>query len=309
MYVPKKLIGHFGPDCHYLKKHTLDKICFYNPKITLWHSTYQLSHYMPIRTPVIQTIHDLNFLFENPSPARISKYTKRIDRNLKRLSHIIAISEFTKQELLCHFNIDIPIDVIYNGCNEYTGEVLEPIRKPQRPFLFTIGTVIPKKNFHVLPCLLQGNNYELIIAGICNKEYVREIIKEAHVWKVEDRIHLIGAITEPEKHWYLQNCKAFLFPSIAEGFGLPVIEAMQYGKPVFISDHTCLPEIGGEFAYYFNHDFDRHKMQQEFENGLDDFEKGGKNPSQIKEHALSFSWETAAKKYWEIYKQFGSPQK
>ena len=156
-----------------------------------------------------------------------------------------------------------------------------------------MATVLPKKNFHVLPCLLKGTDLELVIAG--NKsDYVNVILEEARKYGVEERV----------KHWYLKNCKAFVFPSIAEGFGLPVLEAMAYGKPVFLSRHTCLPEIGGDYAYYFNMDFDRELMQVEFKRGLEDYYGDvSRKAEEIKEYANRFSWENTARLYLRIYEE------
>ena len=93
-----------------------------------------------------------------------------------------------------------------------------------------------KKNFHVLPRILKGNDYRLVIAGnISSNSYCAEILEQAREWGVESRVTITGPVSEPVKQWYLQNCDAFVFPSIAEGFGLPVIEAMRYGKPIFTS--------------------------------------------------------------------------
>lgn len=305
-YMPRKLIGLWGDDYRYMKtNHFLHKHFLYNPNITLWHSCCQLTRYMPLRTRIVQTIHDLNYLYEPVPQEEKQCIIKRIGKHIEKVSQIVAISEWTKKDILNNFDVkDRPVRVIYNGCNVWNGPVEEPKRKPARPFLFSISSMYPKKNFHVLACLLKDNDYELILAGAHNSpEYVRQIYEEAARWQVTDRIHLSGVIPESEKHWYLRHCTAFLFPSIAEGFGLPIIEAMQYGKPVFLSTHTCLPEIGKEYAYYFNYDFDREVMRSEFRKGLDDFYNGHKDPERIKAHALSFSWENTAKQYWEVYKE------
>ena len=78
---------------------------------------------------------------------------------------------------------------------------------------------------------------------------------------------------------------------------------MYYQRPIFLSLHTCLPEIGSHYAYYFNRDFDRKKMQEEFKEGMRDFSSGNMNQDAMKEHALGFSWANAAKQYWDIYEQ------
>ena len=182
------------------------------------------------------------------------------------------------------------------------SNVAAPPVKPEQKCLFSVGTVLHKKNFHVLPCLLVGNDYELIIAGV-RSDYENQIIAEAKKYGVEDRLKIVGTISEAEKHWYYKNCEAFLFPSIAEGFGLPVIEAMYYQRPVFLSDHTCLHEIGGKYAFYFNHAFTLELMQHEFAQGMQDFNNNCIYKEGMRNHALSFSWQQAAKKYWDIYEQ------
>ena len=104
-----------------------------------------------------------------------------------------------------------------------------------------------------------------------------------------------------EKYWYYKHCEAFLFPSYAEGFGLPVIEAMYHGKPAFISDKTSLPEVGGDAAYYFR-SFDPDSMQQVFKKGIEDYLLA--DPSEkIKQQAAKFNWDVCASEYIEVYEE------
>lgn len=268
----------------------------------VWHQTFQLGKYMPCTDQkVVLTIHDLNFLYERDQKG-LKSGLKRIQHNMDRADSLVAISEFTKQDILAHLDTQgKEIQVIYNGCPIYNGSITVPTDYiPQRPFLFSLGTVLPKKNFHVLPCLLKETDYELVIAGNLS-DYTNDIMEEARKWNVAERIHIIGPVAEGVKHWYYQNCSAFMFPSVAEGFGLPVVEAMYYGKPVFLSRHTSLPEIGGEAAIYFNMGFDRELMQEEFQKGMELFQTAI-TPEAIRAQALKFSWDEAAKEYWKIYK-------
>lgn len=303
IYLHKRDRALFGQDVRCKTVGAFDRMALYDPRIDLWHTTTQLSSYQPLNGKKVLTIHDLNYLYEPLSQAQRDRRTKLVEKNMKRASAIVAISEFTKQDILRHLDVgNVPVEVIYNGCNVYSGPVTIPKDMPKGQFLFAVGTVLPKKNFHVLPNLLKGNDYELVIGGIFDSlEYRQRIIDEAKACGVEGRVHVIGSVPESEKHWYMEHCEAFLHPSIAEGFGLPVIEAMQYGKPVFISDHTSLPEVGGDKAYYFNHDFDPEMMRREFAEGMDDFRKGGKTPEAIINHARSFSWQEAAKHYMDLY--------
>jgi glycosyltransferase involved in cell wall biosynthesis len=180
-------------------------------------------------------------------------------------------------------------------------EPVAPLAAPQVPFFFTIGTITEKKNFHVLPALLAGTDGILIIAGITQSEaYKQKIIQEAVKHQVEKRVIFTGPITENDKQWYLKNCEAFVFPSLTEGFGLPVVEAMFFGKPIFLSTYTSLPEIGGSVAYYFG-SFAKDDMQQTIQQGLLHYHSTGASES-IKARALIFSWKEAALKYLEVYR-------
>lgn len=307
-YVPGKETGRWKDQTDYRAARFIDRLYFRLPSsIRVWHCSNQLKSLLPqgnIR--VLTTVHDLNYLHEDLTPAQLKRREKKVSAILSRTDCFVAISEFTKQELTTHYDLQgKPVHVIHNGCNLFQGTPGKPGYAPHRKFLFSIGTILPKKNFHVLPCLLEDNDYELLIAGIPS-EYSMRIQEEARQWGVADRLVLLGTISEAEKHWYYEHCSAFLFPSIAEGFGLPVVEAMYYGKPLFLSSYTCLPEIGGDCAYYFNRDFDRRQMQQEFRQGMRHFSEGNISPQQMRTRALSFSWENAARKYWELYEELRS---
>lgn len=306
-YIPAKTGNIFGNDANYLIQRTWHKV--FIPLLSgydLWHSSYQSSKYFPSNnsTKILLTIHDLNFLVEKQRhPIKISKLLDKIQEKIDKATAIVCISNFVADQVKQHCNLgDKTITVIYNGCtvNEYP-DFKNPSYLPAKPFLFTIGTVLPKKNFHVLPALLQQNDYELVIAGnLSSQTYIAHILAEAEKYKVSDRVKIIGAISNEERSWYYKNCKAFVFPSIAEGFGLPVIEAMHYGKPVFLSTHTSLPEVGADAAYYFEN-FDAETMQQTLKNGLIDFTESNMM-ERAKNRAAVFNWDNTAKSYIKIYK-------
>lgn len=307
-YVPKSGYGIFGQDTHYTIQRSWHN--FFIPgasKFDVWHSSNQVSRYLPSfnsHTKIILTIHDLNFLIEKKHrPARIQKHLEQIQQRINRASIIVCISNFVAGQVKSHLNVENKrLMVIYNGCTtEEYPEFRTPDYVPATPFLYTIGTVLPKKNFHVLPSLLQYNNYELIIAGnLSSEDYINKIKEEAEKYQVSGRVKIIGAITNEERSWYYKNCEAFVFPSIAEGFGLPVIEAMHYGKAVFLSNHTSLPEIGADAAYYFENFAPEH-MQKVLLNGLKDYALG-KMGLKAKQRADFFNWDETAKAYLQLYK-------
>lgn len=142
---------------------------------------------------------------------------------------------------------------------------------------------------------------ELLIAGKeDDPHYMSYMRAQSRELGVEDNVRLLGCISESEKAWYYQNCRAFAFPSVSEGFGLPVVEAMSCGKPLFLSSRTALPEIGGDVSFYFN-DFNPDHIEQVFNKGMDIYNANGLR-EKIKARGSSFCWEKAAHKYWEVYR-------
>lgn len=195
-----------------------------------------------------------------------------------------------------------PVHVIHNGTHHVNTPPSRPAGyKPAIPFLFAMGYVNRKKNFHTLVPLLEHNHMELLIAGRLDEpDYIHAMKKEAARLGVEDRLKILGPVSEEDKAWYFGNCLAFSLPSLAEGFGAPVVEAMAFGKPVFLSARTSLPEIGGDVAFYFQN-FDPKHMQQVFQEGLEQYSKNGLAEKIIK-RGYSFSWEEKAVEYVKVYR-------
>ena len=276
--------------------------------ITVWHATQQDSSYFPYKSkvPVVLTVHDINY-FNDDSKSNKKKghFIRTLQKMVNRSQYITFISQHSLHDFTRYIDIgNKPHSVIYNGCNIQEMDVVTTPAVPLqgKRFLFSIGTITDKKNFHVLPRLLQGNDYLLVIAGITQSEdYRKRILEEARQYGVSERVILTGPVNENDKQWYLQHCEAFVFPSLAEGFGLPVVEAMYYGKPVFLANATSLPEVGGTSAYYFD-DFDAAGMSTVLEQGLLDYHQHNRKPAIVQRAGL-FSWQRAAAAYLEVYRQ------
>jgi len=311
-YVPPQEVGGLGQQgVRYLTQRSFHK--YFNPPsygFRLWHATSQLSWYVPTSpfTKVVLTVHDLNFLHQKPDERTYIRQLAMVRRNIKRADYLVTISDFVRQDILRHADLlgytgRQPLRYIPRGVEALP--VLPPGHRPaylpQRPFLFALGTVNPKKNFHVLPALLQGNDYELIIAGSFTEgNYVAAIQAAAEQAGVADRVRVLIRISEADKAWYISQCLAYLQPSLAEGFGLPVVEAMQVGKPVFLSRLTSLPEVGGSAAYYFD-DFAPATMQQTLAMGL--AQHSPTRAAAARAQAGQFSWQQAAAGYLAVYQQ------
>jgi glycosyltransferase involved in cell wall biosynthesis len=290
-------LEYFNPPKKNIHKYT----SLFMPDCDVFHAIHQDSPYLPRKksTKYILTIHDLNGLYETENPIIKKRYLERLQKKIDRANHLTFISEFTKSEVEKNLNIENKKStVIYNGISLPLNSKSMDINL-ERPFLFTIGTVVPKKNFHVLiEMMLNLPEYNLFIAGTTFHHYANEMKNKIEKLGLSNRIYFLGTIDNEEKKWLYENSKGFIFPSLFEGFGLPVVEAMSIGTPLFISNKTSLPEIGGDVAFYFN-DFNPLTMAKTVTDGIKYF-------SEEKKHLLidrskRFSWEQAAKKYLEIY--------
>jgi glycosyltransferase involved in cell wall biosynthesis len=116
-----------------------------------------------------------------------------------------------------------------------------------------------------------------------------------------DNVRIQLNLNEAQKAWLYASCEGFLFPSLAEGFGLPPLEAMCFGKPVFLSRLTSLPEVGGDAAYYFD-DFGAVAMRHTVEAGLARHSLEQRAPL-AQAQAKRFSWSHCADAYVAQYRE------
>lgn len=305
-YVPSNRKGFFGNQHQYITINKLHRWIMPSfRQFDVWHTSFQSTHYRPSNkeTGNILTIHDLNFIHEQLAPEKIASYLKKIQKNIDRADHIVCISQFVLDDVRRHLDLrNKPASVLHNGIALHTYPDFDnPPYRPQHPFIFNIGSIEAKKNAHVLPPLLKDNDYELVIAGpVFNEAYKSKILAVAEQHGVTDRVKILGTVSNEARYWYYHNCSAFAFPSLAEGFGFPVVEALSQGKPCFLSDKTSLPEVGGPLCYYF-HEFTDTVMQQTFREGMAHFDST-KPITAMKERAASLNVDNVAKKYLEIYR-------
>lgn len=309
-YLPDFQKNIFGEQFNYIKHTPLHKLIPMQGKgYDVWHCLQQDSYYLPANknTKLILTIHDLNFL-EKYSGYKLKRKLNTLQKKVNRADVITVISEFTKAMVYENLKVNnTAVHVIHNGNS------LKPFPNAVAPdfireknidnYIFSIGIISPKKNMHTLLPLLEHNKeLHLIIAGNNTSDYAQQISKTAKRLGIESRVHLIGTIDDSTKYWLYKNCMAFVFPSLSEGFGLPVVEAMSLGKPAFLSQLTSLPEIGGNAAYYWNN-FEPAYMNDVFKKGMNDFNNNPQRKTECIKQANTFSWEAAAKAYLDLYRQ------
>ncbi len=272
----------------------------------LWHALHQDSAYFPgnPRTAYLLTINDLNFL-EEKSGFKAGQRLRRLQKKVNRAGGITAISSYVENRIKENLKVpDIPLRTVYYGVDIDNGEtVSRPPFAPNSDFLFSIGVIREKKNFGVLIDFIKlMPGFKLIIAGNDSNEYAGILRDRIDNLELRERVIMPGEVNHGQRLWLYENCRAFLFPSKYEGFGLPVIEAMTKGKPVFLSTFTSLPEIGGKHAFYWN-DFHPEKMKDVFLEGMAMFSGDPSRSERMKTYARGFTWDNCVKSYIEIYKQ------
>lgn len=314
-YGPKKNIPETRSDFKIINwKFWQKKVPVGTAKFDLIHTTHQLSEYFHnIRSgqKKVVTLHDLNFLHDNSSSRKIEKSKKLVQKNIGNADAIVCISEFVKDDFLKNKHLfrlkgDVEVGVIYNGLifseNEdfSLGKNYEFLDKN---YILTIGVLFPKKNQHVLLEMLAQNDRDLVlITSAAKSSYKEEFLAKIKGLKLEKRVHILENVSNAEKKFLLKKCESYCHPSLAEGFGIPPVEAMYFGKPVFLSQCTSLPEIGGDLAYYFDN-FDAEKMNKIYLNGIQQYKNDSEMPEKLHQHALKFSYKSMAESYENLYKK------
>ncbi len=305
IYAPAKQNQIFGSQFKYIPSSPLHRFLpLQSKEFDIWHCVHQDSAYWPTskKTKVILTIHDLNFLEKYGERKRQHKLTI-LQKKINRATAITVISKYTEKMVRQNLNLNhLPVQVIPNG---NSLKVIDSAGVPDfitfSEFIFSIGILSAKKNFHSLLPLLQHNkNLNLVLAGNKKSSYATDLVLLAEKLGVRAQLHLPGTINDAQKYWLYKNCKAFVFPSLTEGFGLPVVEAMSLGKPVFLANRTSLPEVGGDIAFYWE-TFDALHMQEVFQNGMAIFNSVQEQKSI--QWAAQFSWKNAASAYLKLYSE------
>lgn len=303
------LKNEFGEKFNYNKYSSLSRIKIFRIRknYDLWHSVNQNIKVEPHKCKnYLLTIHDVNFT-EEVSADINHKRNQLFLKKLNKATAITYISEFSKQQTHQYFDVpNVPEYVIYNG-NPITALLDTSSYIPNvpvdKPFFYTIGDFIERKNYEsIINMMKLIKDYNLIISGNNDKKYGEEIKKIISDNGLTNQVFLTGKVTNEGKQFFMKNCTAFLFPSIREGFGLPPIEAMSFGKPTFLSDKTSLPEIGGNASQYWTN-FDPEYMKTVLFDGLNHYENNKQGCEAIfKQRAARFNWKTAAAEYLDVYK-------
>jgi glycosyltransferase involved in cell wall biosynthesis len=261
----------------------------------------------------VTTVHDLTTArFRNPAKNFLVFKFKQlvyklvIKRAAKKSKHIIVPSEYVKKDLTSSTGIDpSKISVTYEAADKIRVSA-EPIPKLKSAnFLLYVGRPFPHKNLwrliEAFELLKQTHpNLKLVLAGKKDLQYERH--EKKVIKKGINGVIFTGFVSEGNLRWLYENCQAYVFPSLSEGFGLPALEAMAHGAPVVSSNATCLPEIYGQAAYYFD-PLDVADMATKINDVLSEDKLRSKLVAVGQKQAAKYSWERMAKQTIDIYQR------
>ena len=217
---------------------------------------------LPSRTKLIVVIHDLIFYHPLPWSRSLYQNVGRIYRRFvvpraaARADLIITVSEYSKSQILERFRIPADrVEVI--PCSLPAGWFdLKPPGPVETPYVLMVSGEAPSKNLkagiagfaHIAP---RQKDLHLQVVGV-KARYHDEFLEFAREHGIGDRIHFAGFLPEEELKDLYRRAEAFVLPSLAEGFGIPLLEAMASGVPIASSSATSLPEVAGDAALYFD---------------------------------------------------------
>ena len=269
--------------------------------------------------PAVVTIHDLAFM-HYPEILDVSAraYYGQVISNTPRADAIIAVSESTRQDIAQFLDIPIEqIDVIYEAAAPlYTqielraGEarVLNSTPVAAGTFMLFVSTLEPRKN---LPTLLQAlricldrrpdTNYQLVIVG--RRGWRDEaIFQTARDLKLADHVLFTGGVGQYDLRWLYNACRLYINPSLYEGFGLPLLEAMACGAPCLAAATSSLPEIGGDAAIYVP-PLEAEQWADQIMALWDDEDRRAELGRMGVARAQRFSWNRAARETLKVYRR------
>ncbi|MCZ7665776.1 MAG: glycosyltransferase family 4 protein [Chloroflexi bacterium] len=236
---------------------------WFTGKLDLFHSPDFVLPPVQGSVPTLLTVHDLSFVhYPEVYPQALVNYLNQVvPWSVGRATHILADSAATKADLTAVWNTPPEkITVLYSG----VGAAFERVEDEGRitavrqqyhlgdaPYLLSVGTVQPRKNYQMLiqafaPLAAQWPHH-LVIAGGKGWLY-DEMIAEVTRQGLDGRVHFTGFVADADLPALYSGADLFVMPSVYEGFGIPLLEAMACGVPVLASNVSSLPEVGGETA-------------------------------------------------------------
>lgn len=285
---------------HFLRSIKADLVHFSMPQQPIWY-----------RGKVVTTIHDLTTLrFTNPAKNKlVFKFKQRVFKYVikkvsKKSAAILTGTQFAKDDLVRYTGIKpAKVTVTLEAADIINEQAKVCPELNGKRFILYVGRPTPHKNLERLIkayALLKTNHPDLSLAlvGKSDKNYQR-IAANVKEQGIQD-VHFTGFAKDAQLRWLYEHCAAYVFPSLSEGFGLPGLEAMMHGAPVVSSNATCLPEVYGDAAHYFD-PLDIQNMADVIDEVLADKKLRAELIKRGHEQVKKYSWQRMAEQTLAVY--------
>jgi glycosyltransferase involved in cell wall biosynthesis len=274
------------------------------------------THYIPRFTsvPRVMAIMDISYLTypELFRPADLHKLVYWTRYSVRRAAEIITISQYSKRAIIEAYHV--PEEKVVVAYPALSGTVKETVMQPSENtlslpdrYILSVGTLQPRKNFvRLIEAFkdLKDKDIHLVIVGKKGWLY-EEILDAPKQFDVQNRVHFLEFVGDTELKQLYGKAVCFVLPSLYEGFGMPVLEAMSYSVPVVVSNTSSLPEVAGEAGIYVD-PADSWSIAQGIEKALSESPKDRKiriatGLDRVKE----FTWDKAAKNVMTVLEKVG----
>ncbi|HEY8934464.1 MAG TPA: glycosyltransferase family 1 protein [Cyclobacteriaceae bacterium] len=287
------------------RKHTINALK--NQAFDIFHPTDLDDYFLEYigSRPFVVTVHDMidEYFPEYSFHVHSTYKTSVKERLINKAAGIIAVSESTKAFLLQRFSIqENKIRVIYHGYSELSNsaDLSKPIIDGE--YLLFVGKRVHYKNFYFLlqcikPLLKKYPDLKIVCVGspfnTTEKDYLIDLGLDGNVFHVNADDSTLGNL--------YCFAKAFVYPSLQEGFGMPILEAFNYNCPVLLSDNSSLPEVAGDAALYFNAK-DISSVQQAILKILTDTKLRDQLIEKGRDRLKLFSWQNTVNQTLDFYR-------
>ncbi len=277
------------------------------------------------KVPLITTLHDIIYLEsislfkkEGTWYQKLGNMYRRycVPPVIKKSRKVITVSNYEKERINKHFGFsDNRLTAIYNGVGNHFKKVtdmsmLNTVKSTyQLPenFFFFLGNTDPKKNTKgVLKAFADfnkhyPNQYKLVMLDYDEAEFSK-LLTSLGIQEIRDLVHLIGYVPNTDLPAIISQSTAFLYPSLRESFGIPILEGMACGVPVITSNTSSMPEVAGEDTALIVDPFDTNQITDALITLVEDNSLANLLSEKGIERAKDFSWEVMAKNVLELYR-------
>jgi glycosyltransferase involved in cell wall biosynthesis len=228
----------------------------------------------------------------------------------KRVAHksvaLITPTEYVKQDVAAYCRVPLEKISVTLEAADVISDAAEPVDSlARKQFIMYTGRPTPHKNLGRLIdafALLQKSqpDLRLVLVGKHDANYARHEARVQH--DGVRNVVFTGFVNDGQLRWLYENCAAYVFPSLSEGFGLPGLEAMAHGAPVVSSNATCLPEVNGSAAHYFD-PLNTEDIAAKIADVLDDEKLRSNLTQKGTTQVANYSWSRMAKQTLEVYER------